>query len=115
MDFCSDDDNFKQTQIQLSHIVRYRLKQKGIGYEELYGNRFKYHAISLDKLDYLYKQLTHADPTIDYGFNVTELEVISKGTGLSLLYMFTGKDYDFLDDLYEQNRDLKARLYPTLP
>ena len=98
MDRCADNDDIKTLQIQLSHIVRYRLKNAGIGYEELRDNREKYHAISLDKLDFLYNDRRHIDITIDYGFNLTELDVIREKTGLSFLYLFTGKEYADISD-----------------
>ena len=93
MDRCSDSDNLRRLQIQLSHIVRYWLEQKGIDFEKLSSE--PYRAISNEKLKFLYDRNPSVfDTTFRYGFNFTELDTIREASGETFLYMFTGIEGD---------------------
>ena len=87
MDRCPDSDDLRIVQIQLSHIVRYWLSEKGVGYDELCSGRF--HSVSREKLDFLYCE-KETDPAFRYGFNFSELDEIREVAATSFLYMFTG-------------------------
>ena len=113
MDRCPDTGNLRRVQIQLSHIVRYWLAQKGIGFDELSGSDYK--AISKDKLKFLYDKDTHVfDQTFRYGLNFTELDAIRETSGLTFLYLFTGIEGDIGEILCaEKDRkiaELEARI-----
>lgn len=87
MDRCPDSDDLRVLQIQLSHIVRYRLSKKGFGYEQLSSGEL--HSVSIEKLNFLYG-VREADAAFRYGFNFTELDEIREIVGTSFLYLFTG-------------------------
>ena len=97
MDRCADNQNMRNLQINLSRIALYwiyRSRPQGekYDYNRLRNDR-EFRSVSDQKLDFLCKNITHIDPTIDYGFNLTELDAIREATGLSFLYMFTGCNY----------------------
>ena len=95
MDRCSDSEDLKGIQIQLSHIVRYWLSKKNYGYDELYSADL--HSVSKDKLNFLYgRNEQNTDQAFRYGFNFSELDEIREVTGLSFLYMFTGTEFEDL-------------------
>lgn len=105
MDRCPDTGNLRRVQIQLSHIVRYWLARKGIGFDELSGVSYK--SISNEKLKFLYDKGGHAfDQTFRYGFNFTELDNIRETAGVTFLYMFTGIEEDIGELIAKKDRKI---------
>lgn len=88
MDCCADTLEFRDLQIQLSRIALYHLKNKGIGAFEL----SQYKQLSQEKLNFLYTGTKNRDDSLNYGLNYSDLSLIRHRTGLSYIYMFTGKE-----------------------
>ena len=108
MDRCADSDNLRRVQIQLSHIVRYWLSKKNIGYEELLHP--PYNAVSNEKVKFLYdNDVPLIDQGFKYGFNFTDLDAIREAAGVTFLYLFTGIEGDIKDLLCaEKDKRIEA-------
>lgn len=85
------NNRYRMVQVQLSRIVLYHLAENGIGYDELKNLSF-----STKDLDYLYHGVNlntrlSSNLSAAYGFNFSDLHLISKLTRLSINELFTGR------------------------
>lgn len=93
MDGCPDTDESVTVQIQLSRIVLYHLANKGFTQDVIK----EWGRLSTDKLNFLYTGKENLDPTLNFGLNFSDLNVIYDITGLSYQYMFTGIEDSYAD------------------
>lgn len=86
LDHCADTESYRIVQVQLSRIVLYHLKEKGIDREALRTE----HLDQL-KMEYLYTG-KDCGKTHNYGLNFSDMDFLREFTGLSYQVMFTGND-----------------------
>lgn len=101
-DKCTDDDNKRKVQVQLSKIVLYWLEK------EYNLNEIKqWNGTLVAKIDYIKYHKSHINTTTDFGFNYSELDYfreksIEDGKNLSFQYMLTGQKEHIIDSLHDK-------------
>lgn len=93
LDSCADTDLYRTLQIQLSRVVLYNLGKKKYTLKKLSAIR----ELSTAKLKFLMNNKEDADPTVNYGFNFSDITALVHHTGLSYIYLFTGVEGSFAE------------------
>lgn len=109
-DKCTDDENKKKVQIQLSRIVLYWLEK------EYTLEKIKlWNGTLTDKIDFIKYNKTHIISTTDYGFNYSELDFfreksIEDGKNLDFQYFLTGEKTNIIDSLISEINRINSNI-----